>query len=259
MSWKVFDIMPLHGVVAPGDVQPVEFMFFGHADIIADVTAACKIEGGPTYEIRLSGEASQMRYKFSDKTLDLGIVMYNQVHTMQLVLQNRGKVSFDFSAENVKDMSGEEDSILLPGEIAVSPTSGRLEALESVTFLVSFLPGIPERFVKPIEFQVAHFEVDVITLTGEAVYPKMTVNLPRDMTNVASDILNEAKSNIAIAQCSDSLDYQSCVPMLSTEQALEGEVEQLLVKSFTTKNASKLFGRNGKSKPRYSMIIDLNA
>lgn len=247
----MFDILPLHGLIAPGDTQPVEFMFFGHADITADVTAACKIEGGPTYEIRLCGEASQIRYKFSDKKLDLGIVMYDQVHTTQFVLQNRGKVCFDFSALNLKEVGHEEDHVWQSGEVMVSPRSGRLEALDSVTFTVSFFPGMPEEFSQPIEFQVAHFQVDVIMLTGKAVYPKMALNLPRDLTTVTSDILEEANSNIDHAQQPDMnfLDSEAYTHVLSTQKILEDEVERLLVKSFSAENASKVFGR--KSKPRY--------
>ena len=249
----MFDILPLHGQIEPGATQPIEFMFFGHKNIVADATAVCKIEGGPTYEIKLRGEASQIQYEFSEKTLDLGVVLYDQVHTTQLVLQNRGKVSFDVFSLNSKEVGGREDSVWQPGEVVVSPTSGQLKAFESMTFVVSFLPGTPETFSKTFEFQVAHFVVDVIKLMAKAVYPKMTINLPRDFATVASDILTEAQSNLSLIQRPDANDLpdgEGSIPVLASRQALESEVERLLVKSFATMNAGRLFGGKAKGRPR---------
>ena len=74
----MFDILPLHGVLLPGQSQQVQFTFYGHSGIATDVTAACRVEGGPTYQIRLSGEASDVQYRFSRTHIDLG----KQVHVM---------------------------------------------------------------------------------------------------------------------------------------------------------------------------------
>ena len=68
----MFDILPLHGVLPPGQSQQAQFTFYGHADIATEVIAACKVEGGPTYQLRLSGDASNVQYKFSTKHIDLG-------------------------------------------------------------------------------------------------------------------------------------------------------------------------------------------
>ena len=55
-----------------GQPQEVQFTFYGHADIACSVIAACKVEGGPTYRVRLSGEASRVQYKFNTTTVDVG-------------------------------------------------------------------------------------------------------------------------------------------------------------------------------------------
>ena len=34
--------------------------------------AACKVDGGPTYKLKLSGEASRVEYKFNRITVDIG-------------------------------------------------------------------------------------------------------------------------------------------------------------------------------------------
>jgi hydrocephalus-inducing protein len=68
----VFDILPLHGVLHPGETQQVQFTFYGHAGVATEVMAACKVEGGPVYQLRLAGEASEVQYKFNTKKIDFG-------------------------------------------------------------------------------------------------------------------------------------------------------------------------------------------
>lgn len=51
----------------PGDTEQVTMTFYGHADIWGQAKAICEVEGGPTYEILLKGEASLVEYKFDTK------------------------------------------------------------------------------------------------------------------------------------------------------------------------------------------------
>ena len=79
----MFDILPLHGVLQPGETQQVQFTFYGHAGIATEVVAGCKVEGGPVYQLRLKGEASDVQYKFNTKKIDLGnIVSGISVHVI---------------------------------------------------------------------------------------------------------------------------------------------------------------------------------
>ncbi|XP_032925436.1 hydrocephalus-inducing protein homolog isoform X2 [Catharus ustulatus] len=57
---EVFDVHPLWGELQPGESQEVTFTFFGHPNIVARVTALCHVEGGPTYEVVVTGEASPL-------------------------------------------------------------------------------------------------------------------------------------------------------------------------------------------------------
>lgn len=70
---QVFDVLPLYGVLQPGESQRVMFTFFGHANIVAHVMALCQVEGGPTYEIKLSGEASLINYLLNVTEIDCGL------------------------------------------------------------------------------------------------------------------------------------------------------------------------------------------
>ena len=56
-------------------MQQVQLTFYGHAGVATEVAAACKVEGGPVYQLRLSGEASEVQYKFNKRKIDLGRVV----------------------------------------------------------------------------------------------------------------------------------------------------------------------------------------
>ena len=50
------------------------FTFYGHANIVSEARAICEVEGGPTYEITLKGEASLIDYEFDFVEID-----YNKI------------------------------------------------------------------------------------------------------------------------------------------------------------------------------------
>lgn len=56
----------------PGDTEQVTMTFYGHADIWGQAKAICEVEGGPTYEIMLKGEASLVSYTFDTKEINYG-------------------------------------------------------------------------------------------------------------------------------------------------------------------------------------------
>ena len=70
---QVFDILPLHGELQPGQSQHVTFTFFGHANTVTQVTALCRVEGGPSYEVALRGEASRISYLLDTTEIDCGL------------------------------------------------------------------------------------------------------------------------------------------------------------------------------------------
>ena len=56
----------------PGDQQLVTFTFYGHEHISREVVAQCLVEQGPTYEIKLKGEASVISYSLDLSHVDFG-------------------------------------------------------------------------------------------------------------------------------------------------------------------------------------------
>ena len=136
LSAQVFDLLPLYGVLQPGEAQQLQVTFYGHVGVATEVAAVCKVEGGPTYQLTLCGEASSIQYSFDNKTINIGKMVrlplsllhsshilthypqiYNQVYTDEVTITNTGKVSLDFCAMGVTDAID-----LHPGQVSVTPT-----------------------------------------------------------------------------------------------------------------------------------------
>ena len=154
-------------------------------------------------------------------------------------------MDIDYCAMGVADTPPDQ---LSPGELAVSPLTSSIPALEHQALTLHYLPGEPNRFQEKLEIQVAHFEPDVILITGAAVFPRINFSLPRLMDGVSSDVQMQAKVNLGMS-VGESQDVGVSVPASEAEQSLsrvtakfQTEVERLLVKEFANKNADRLFG-----------------
>lgn len=75
----MFDILPLYGVLWPHSSHQISFTFYGHPDIVAQAKALCEVEGGPTYEIILRGEASLVNYSFDTKDINYGLQVLSPI------------------------------------------------------------------------------------------------------------------------------------------------------------------------------------
>ncbi|XP_047678536.1 hydrocephalus-inducing protein-like isoform X5 [Tachysurus fulvidraco] len=192
---EIFDIMPVYGVLQPGEMQQVTFKFFGHADISAQVLAVCVVEEGPTYEIALKGEASLITYTLDTTEIDFGPQLFDNVAEAEIILRNTGKVGFDFSFLLEDQHVSPKDT--LPGQPLVIPSTGHIRAYEDMKASVYFLPGIPEVFKKVFQLQVAFFEPKSITIMGEGIFPRVCLDLPRDLNEEQySSVLKQAKEAV---------------------------------------------------------------
>ncbi|KAM4722980.1 hydrocephalus-inducing protein homolog [Rhinophrynus dorsalis] len=175
---QVFDILPLFGTLQPGESQIISFTFYGHSGISSQAVALCEVNGGPTYEISLHGEASLVSYMLSTTDIDYGIQLFDQVAEATVILRNTGRVSFPYTVINQNS-----ESILTPmsGEPLVQPVSGHIAAGEEEILKVMYFPGVPGSFQRTIQLQVAHMEPESIALHGEAVFPRICLDLPRNI------------------------------------------------------------------------------
>lgn len=51
MASQTFDILPIKGLLKPGDVENMEFSYFAYPSLKASGLAVCHVEGGPDYEV----------------------------------------------------------------------------------------------------------------------------------------------------------------------------------------------------------------
>uniref|UniRef100_F6WJJ0 HYDIN axonemal central pair apparatus protein n=1 Tax=Monodelphis domestica TaxID=13616 RepID=F6WJJ0_MONDO len=181
---EVFDILPLYGVLPPLSSHQVSFSFYGHCDIIAQVKALCEVEGGPTYEITLKGEASLVNYTFDTKEIHYGL----QVQALKKKFQNLKQI-----------------------------------------LKVYYLPGVPEAFERNFQVQIAHLEPETITVTGEGIFPRICLDLPRNIKGIL--YLNLGKRS-------------DCVLffflMLQLDVQLQMEIERLIIQNHALEQ-QKLF------------------
>ncbi|XP_062403912.1 hydrocephalus-inducing protein homolog [Sardina pilchardus] len=235
---EVFDILPIYGRLQPGESQPVAFSFFGHANISSQVLALCEVEGGPTYEITLKGEASLVTYTLDTTDINLGPQLFDRVAEAEIVLRNTGRVGFDFSTLP-QDQAGNPDNPR-PGQPLVIPSSGHIEANTEQRISVYYLPGVPEVFHKTFQLQVAFFELETISLCGEGIFPRVCLDLPRDLDELKyGPLLKVARENVENEKPREellsqpptvdrALPEEDCCP--TYDALLQMEVERLLVK-----------------------------
>ncbi|KAM6223795.1 hydrocephalus-inducing protein homolog [Rhynchocyon petersi] len=230
---KVFDILPLYGVLPPHSSHQVSFTFYGHCDIMAHTKALCEVEGGPTYEIILKGEASLVNHSFDTKEISYGPQLFNHVTEREVILKNTGKVDFEFRVQT--EYLPSPDS-LLPGVPRVLPLSGFIPSHGEQVLKVCYLPGVPEVFHRHFQIQIAHLDPEKITLTGEGIFPRICLDLPRNLkgNEKYETFLNQAIKNLGYDKC-ENVEHvgTATVDKSAYESAkLQMEVERLIVQEY---------------------------
>ncbi|NXD22968.1 HYDIN protein, partial [Spelaeornis formosus] len=172
---EVFDVQPLWGVLQPGESQLVTFTFFGHANIVARVMALCHVEGGPTYEVVVTGQASCPSYQLDVEEIDWGLQVFNKVLKGEITLRNIGVVEFTYVVPNPSTGTAENP---LPGVPVVVPTTGSIAPGEEQVLEVYYLPGKLGVFCRTFQVQVAHLEPEEIFLKGEGTLRRITKDFP---------------------------------------------------------------------------------
>ncbi|XP_059337753.1 hydrocephalus-inducing protein homolog [Ammospiza nelsoni] len=169
---EAFSILPVSGVLQPGESQQVSFTFCGHLNTISDVTALCHVEGGPTYEVMLTGEISHLSYLVRPQEINRGLQMFNEIHHSNVTLVNGGKIELNW----VLNPSPADKH--LPGVFLVNPTTGSLAPGKKQVLKFSYMPGLPGAFSRTYQLKVGDLEPENICLKGEASFPMISLDLP---------------------------------------------------------------------------------
>lgn len=91
---EVFDILPVSGILMPGQTETVEFTYYSGHGLTYNGIAVCSVDGGPDYEVPIIGESSFVTYKLSANELDYGEIPYNESSSKEFFIENIGKVPF---------------------------------------------------------------------------------------------------------------------------------------------------------------------
>lgn len=247
---EVFDILPLYGTLMPGDTEQVTMTFYGHADIWGQAKAICEVEGGPTYEILLKGEASLVEYKFDTKEIDYGMQMYDHVASAEITLVNSGKVGFEFTGVGMDPAQAKKPQ---PGVPIMVPHTGYIEPLSQQKLTVKYLPGVPEDFSKSFKIQVAHFEPDEIRICGAGVFPRISLDLPRNVdpdgnyieleTSARENLAKVEKKVVVVAERPGCAHVQGEMSTQPQELEIQMELERLAVKQFALDHQAQMLAR----------------
>ena len=156
----------------------------------------CEVEGGPEYEVKLDGEASSIQYKFDKTSIDFGTTFYDKFQKEEITLFNMGKVKFDFTVNF--------DSVAQPTIIKAVPTTQVVGPGEKCKIQIEIYPGLPTFVTTSFTVEVAHFEPQVVVVTGKGMFPHVSVNLPRiDPANYAR-FLQEAQGLLGFTEMDGS-------------------------------------------------------
>ncbi|XP_069882349.1 hydrocephalus-inducing protein homolog isoform X1 [Dipodomys merriami] len=235
---EVFDILPLYGILWPHSSQKIFFTFYGHCDIVAQAKVMCEVEGGPTYEITLKGEASLVSYSFDTKDMNYGLQLFDHTTERRITLKNTGKVGFEYKVLNNHKSSPDN---LLPGVPLILPLKGFISSNQEHVLKVYYLPGIPEVFQRSFQIQIAHLDPENITLSGEGIFPRICLDLPRNLRGNEryATYLDQAKKNIEREYNKyDIIDHFDIIEEVPDDEStelsahLQMEVERLIVQEF---------------------------
>ncbi|XP_072290521.1 hydrocephalus-inducing protein homolog [Eucyclogobius newberryi] len=253
---EMFDVLPIHGHLQPGELQVTAFSFYGRDYVSREVVAQCHVEDGPVYKVTLKGEASQVSFSLDHNCVDFGQKLFDHVGEAEVILKNTGKVGFNFKiwsieqkentennepSENTRKINSHHENIqqndenVIPGQPLVFPSKGYTEAGTATILRVLYLPGVPEMFERRLQLQVACLPPHQITVIGEGVFPRVILNLPRNFSqDCHSDLVKQAKETVKTNEGCNDEHRTECATESSytptSEELLEMEMERFLVK-----------------------------
>lgn len=133
--------------------------------------AVCSVDGGPDYDVPISGDSSFVSFKLSCNEIDFGEIAYNESTTKDFQIENVGKVPFEFNI-NLQTISR-------PGIVECNPTTGKVVAGEKFKINVRFFPGIPDNIHEMFLVECGHFPAERFTVKAVGIYPAALLSLPR--------------------------------------------------------------------------------
>jgi hydrocephalus-inducing protein len=231
---QAFDILPIRGVLKPGQSEDVEVMFYGHANRNFEGLVYCEVEGGPEYQLKLNGEASDVQYAVDVTELNYGNVLHDKFGELDFSILNLGKVPFDFRF-NVDHLKG-------PHLITVYPMQGRIFDNDKQRVVVRFSPQVPQEVLDKIVVEVAHFEALNIPIMGKGIFSQASFSLPLVEPDTWPRLMSEAAQSLAAK--AKAAEEAKAKAAMEAKVALD---KQVVVNSNNVMSEKNTSGRNTSS------------
>jgi hypothetical protein len=101
-----------------------------------------------------------------------------------------GKVGIEYSMVGYEYQEINGVLQVEPEKPVLIPPKGYIDAESESTISLQYLPGIPKKFSKKMLIQVSHFAPEEISITGEAGFIDIMLDLPRLETDHYKSLLN---------------------------------------------------------------------
>ena len=191
---QLFDILPVKGKLMPGETETVEFLYHSASGSRHTAIAVCNVEGGPDYEVVLSGESSMVGYQLSRYHLNFGDIPYNESSAQEFFIENVGKVPFEYSINL--------DTLQRPGILEVTPSQGKVSANEKAKIVVKITPGVPDYLEEVIQVEIAHYDPILVKLVAKGIFPALFFHLTRPEDIKHGELLEKLREQKNILQTS---------------------------------------------------------
>jgi hydrocephalus-inducing protein len=188
---QLFDILPVNGVLRPGQTETITCAFFAFPGVKASATAMCLVEGGPTYQVSMSGESNNIKYSVEPQFVDMGQQLYNKSVDKEVVIANQVRRHAVRTSRSCSTLSVQPNLSLLladvmlkksfsylpalqgkvpfdfslnmrllsrPSIIQASPRTGTVAPGQKETVKLRICPGVPDRLLETVLVELAHFD-----------------------------------------------------------------------------------------------------
>eukprot|EP00916_Digyalum_oweni_P018714 GHVL01031292.1.p1 GENE.GHVL01031292.1~~GHVL01031292.1.p1 ORF type:complete len:1673 (+),score=501.02 GHVL01031292.1:423-5441(+) len=181
----IFNIIPNQGRIPPGDSMCCFVTFFGYSNLKCFGNAYCKVSGGPQYEIKIMGLASDMKIQIQKSILNFGTIKYNKTSEEYFLIKNLSLVSIPFEIQSTER------------QFDIYPLSGILSPKSDVELCIRIYPGSPKPVRNDIIIKFAHINSKKFTVLAVSVTPGVLfANIPRMHPEIHHQLKKEAHQRL---------------------------------------------------------------
>ena len=179
---EVFSIVPMNGRLKKGELESEEvtITFTPGPNQRYTAIARCLVEGGPEYDLRLIGEASEIKYKIQvnediydsskkEFSIKYGEVPFNTSSKVEMFIKNEGEVPFDYR------ITYKTDKLRF---LSLTNAIDTVNKGESKKILIEVIPGVPDKLDDEIIVEIAHFEPHHIKIKAVGYYSGIVLSSP---------------------------------------------------------------------------------